>query len=118
MLHTDASKDGLGAVLEQEQDDGRLHPVAYASRSLNKHEKNYGITDMEALGVVWASKHFWAYLFGHPCVVYTDHSPLKAMLNAPHPSGKLARWGHGEVAGRGCGDSGGSEVGWRWVVSR
>ena len=93
VLHTDASKDGLGAVLEQEQDDGRLHPVAYASRSLNKHEKNYGITDMEALGVVWASKHFRAYLFGHPCVVYTDHSPLKVMLNAPHPSGKLARWG-------------------------
>lgn len=89
MLHTDASKDGL----EQKQDDGHLHPVAYASRSLNKHEKNYGITDMEALGVVWASKHFCAYLFGHHCVVYTDNSPLKALLRSPHPSGKLARWG-------------------------
>ena len=93
VLHTDASKEGLGAVLEQEKEDGRMHPVAYASRSLNRHEQNYGITDMEALGVVWAAKHFRAYLFGHPCVVYTDHSPLKALLNAPHPSGKLARWG-------------------------
>ena len=45
---------------------------------------------MEALGVVWASKHFRAYLFGH---VYRDHSPLRAMLSSPHPSGKLARWG-------------------------
>lgn len=62
VLHTDASSHGLGAVLEQEQDDGLLHPVAYASRTLSKHEKHYGITDMEALGVVWAAKHFRAYL--------------------------------------------------------
>ena len=85
VLHTDASNEGLGAVLEQEKEDGR---VAYATRSLNRHEQNYGITDMAALGVVWAAKHFRAYLFGHPCVVYTDHYPLKALLNAPHPSGK------------------------------
>ena len=69
VLHTDASGEGLGAVLEQEQDDNRLHPVAYASRSLNKHERNYSITDMEALAVVWAAKHFRAYLYGHQCVV-------------------------------------------------
>ena len=92
VLYTDASQDGLGAVLEQEQDDGCLHPVAYASRSLNRHEKNYGITELEALGVVWAVRHFRAYLYGHRCVVYTDHSPLKSMLKAQHPSGKLARW--------------------------
>ena len=35
VLHTNASIEGLGAVLEQEQEDGRLHPVAYASRSLS-----------------------------------------------------------------------------------
>ena len=92
VLHTDASIEGLGAVLEQEQEDGRLHPVAYASRSLSKAERNYGITDLEALGVVWAAKHFRAYLYGHKCVVYTDHAPLKSMLKAQHPSGKLARW--------------------------
>ena len=67
--------------------------MAYASRSLNKHEQNYGITDVEALGVVWAVRHFRTYLFDHHCVVYTDHSPLKALLKAPHPSWKLARWG-------------------------
>ena len=51
VLHTDACKEGLGAVLEQKS-DGHLHPVAFSSRSLNKHEQNYGITDMAALGVV------------------------------------------------------------------
>ena len=92
VLHTDASGQGLGAVLEQEQEDGQLHPVAYASRTLSKHESRYGITDLEALGVVWSAKHFRAYLLGHKCVVYTDHAPLKAMLKAKHTTGKLARW--------------------------
>ena len=58
--------EGLGAVLEQEM--GMLHPVNYASRSC-------GITELEALGVVWGAKHFRAYLYGHKCIVYTDHSP-------------------------------------------
>ena len=91
VLHTDASGVGLWAVLEQEQEDGKLHPVSHASRTLSKHESKYGITDLEALGVVWACKHFRAYLLGHHCVVYTDHAPLKAMLRAKHQSGKPAR---------------------------
>ena len=78
-------------MLEQEQ-DGKLHPVAYASRSFTKSEKNYGVTELEALGVVWAVKHFRSYLIGHKCVIFTDHAPLKSMLAAKHPSVKLARW--------------------------
>ena len=65
-------------------------PVAYSSRSLSRHEKNYGITELEALGVVWAVRHFRAYLYGHRCVVYTGHSPLKSMLKAQHQLWKLA----------------------------
>lgn len=82
----------LMSVLEQEQEDGKLCPVAYASRSLSKAEQNYGITEMEALGVVWGAKHFRAYLYGHQYIVYNDHSPLKSMLKAQHPSRKLVRW--------------------------
>ena len=48
---------------------------------------------MEALGVVWAVKHFRPYLYDHGCDVYTDHEALKSLLNTPQPSGKLARWG-------------------------
>ena len=92
ILSTDASAAGLGAVLEQQGEDGALHPVAYASRTISKHERNYCITELEALGVVWAVRHFRAYLLGHHCTVYTDHSPVKAMLTAKHPSGRLARW--------------------------
>ena len=72
-LETDASGVGLGAVLAQEQADGTVRPIAYASRSLQKHEQNYGITELEGLGVVWAVKHFRAYLHGHRCTVYSVH---------------------------------------------
>ena len=92
-LDTDASGVGLGAVLSQKQDDDTLCPIAFASHSLQPHEKNYGVTELEALGVVWAVKYFRHYLYGHQCDVYTDHEALKSLLNTPHPSGKLARWG-------------------------
>ena len=51
-LETDASKQGLGAILFQLQDDFKLHPFAYASRSLSFSEKNYAITELKTLAVV------------------------------------------------------------------
>ncbi len=92
ILETDASILGLGAILSQCQPDGSVHPVAYASRSLNQAERNYGITELETLAVVWAATHFQAYLYGNKVTVYSDHSAVKAVLKAPNPSGKHARW--------------------------
>ena len=69
---------GLGAVLAQSQEeDDSVRPIAYASRSLQKHEKNYGVTELEGLGVVWAAKLFRPYLYAHHCTVYTDHEVAK-----------------------------------------
>ena len=93
LLETDASGEGLGAVLAQGQGDDSVRPIAYASRALIPHEKRYGVSELEALAVVWAARHFRIYLYGHRCCVYTDHEALKSLLNTPHPSGKLARWG-------------------------
>lgn len=55
LLETDSS-GGLAVVLAQEQDGPSIHPLAYASRSLLKHEQNYGMTELEALAVVWGVK--------------------------------------------------------------
>ena len=92
ILETDASGIGLGAVLSQKQDEGLIHPIAYASRSLNTHEKNYSISELETLGLVWAFRYFCPYLLGHHTVVYIDHSACLSLLNTPRPSGKLAHW--------------------------
>ena len=89
MLETDASGVGLGAVLSQKH-DGNVHPIAYASRSLDPQEKNYGITELETLALVWAVKYFRPYILGHRTTVYTDHAACTSLLNSARPSGKLA----------------------------
>ena len=93
LMETDDSGIGLVAVLAQKQEDGSVCPLAYACPSLQKHERNYGVTELEAMAVVWGVKHIRPYLYGHRCDVYTDHEALKSLLNTPQPSGKLARWG-------------------------
>ena len=63
LLETDASKEGLGAVLSQKQEDGWFHPVAYGSWALTTHEKNYHSTKLEFLALKWAiTGYFKEYL--------------------------------------------------------
>ena len=89
ILETDAS---IQAVLSQEQSDGKIHPVAFASKALSPSQKNYSIMELETLTVVWAINHFHSHLYGHHVTVYTDHSTVKAVLETPNPSRKHARW--------------------------
>ena len=42
--------------------------------------------------MVWALTHFHSYLYGQEVTVFTDHSAVKSILNAPSPSGKHAHW--------------------------
>ena len=91
-LEADASVMGLGAVLAQRHSDDFAHPIAYASRVLSPLERNYGITDLETLTVVWALSHFHHYVYGHKVTVITDHTAIKAILDASNPSGRHARW--------------------------
>ena len=91
-VEIDASISGLGAVLMQMQDDSKLHPVAYASRSLTAAERNYSITQLETLAVVWALTRFHSYIYGQSITVVTDHAAVKAVVETPNSSAKHARW--------------------------
>ena len=63
LLETDASKEGLGAVLSQKQDDGCYHPVAFGSRTLTPSEQNYHSSKLEFLALKWSvAEHFKEYL--------------------------------------------------------
>jgi hypothetical protein len=70
-VYCDASYTGLGCVLIQE---GRV--VAYSSRQLKIHEKNYPSHDLELVEVVHALKTWRHYLYGQKCDIYMDHKSL------------------------------------------
>ena len=91
-LTTDASRTGLGWVLEQKQ-DGKFRVICYGGKSLTPAQSNYGISDLEALAVVTAIKDLDCYLRYQKFTILTDHQPLKYMLtNANPPPGRWSRW--------------------------
>ncbi|KAK8595273.1 hypothetical protein V6N13_123153 [Hibiscus sabdariffa] len=87
VVYSDALYIGLGCVLMQE---GRL--VAYASRQLKTHEKNYPTHDIELAAVVFALKIWRHYLYGERCIVYTDHKSLKYLMTHKESNLRQRRW--------------------------
>lgn len=85
VLEVDASFQGLGAVLSQEQ-EGRVRPIAFASRSLRPTERNsanYSSMKFEFLALKWAmTEKFREYLLGQKCIVFTDNNPLSHLTSA------------------------------------
>ena len=76
VVYSDASYVGLGCVLMQK---GKV--VAYASRQLRVHEKNYPTHDLEPAPVVFALKIWRHYLYGEKCTIYTNHKSLKYLIS-------------------------------------
>ena len=93
LLETDASGDGLGAVLSQKQSDGKYHPVAYGSHGLKGGEKRYHSSKLEFLALKWAIiDHFKEYLQYLPFTVKTDNNPLTYVLTTPNLDATGHRW--------------------------
>ena len=92
-LETDASGDGLGAVLSQKQSDGKFHPVAYASRSLKGSEAKYHSSKLEFLALKWAVvNQFREYLQYKPFQVKMDNNPLTYIMTSPNLDATGHRW--------------------------
>ena len=83
-LATDAGNDA--------KRNGKEVVIAYAGRKLNPAERNYTVTEREALAVVDGVSHFQPYLYGRPFTVLTDHSAVRWLMNIKEPTGRLARW--------------------------
>ena len=86
-MYSDASGVGLGGVLMQH---GNV--VAYASRQLKDHEKNYPTHDLEMAIVVFALKLWRHYLYGEQFKVYTDHKSLKYIFTQKDLNMRQRRW--------------------------
>ena len=91
ILSTDASDRGLGCAPMQQHGD-KLYPIAYASRKLNPREEKYSVSERECLGIIWAIKKFYLYLYGKEFVLQTDHKSLEYLNSAKFNSAKIMRW--------------------------
>ena len=92
IVATDASGVGLGAVLKQKDEQGKERVIAYASRILNKAERNYSTTERECLALKFATTIFRPYLYGTRFTVITDHQSLVYLKSMKNLNGRLARW--------------------------
>ncbi|XP_076301613.1 uncharacterized protein LOC143219562 [Lasioglossum baleicum] len=91
VITTDASEYAVGAVLSQGEIGNDL-PIAYASRSLNKAERNYSATEKECLAMVYAVKYFRPYVYGTKFTLVTDHRPLVWLHSVKDPTSRLMKW--------------------------
>nr|GFB89028.1 putative reverse transcriptase domain-containing protein [Tanacetum cinerariifolium] len=87
VVYCDASIKGLGAVLMQME-----KVIAYGSRQLKVHEKNYTTHDLELGAVVFALKIWRHYLYGTKCTVFTDHKSLQNILDQKELNMRQHRW--------------------------
>ena len=87
VIYSDASLNGLGCVLMQE-----AKVVAYASRQLKPHEKNYPTHDLELAAIAFALKIWRHYLYGEKCFIYTDHKSLKYLPSQRELNLRQRRW--------------------------
>lgn len=91
-IQTDASYIGLGAELFQIDNEGQRNTLSFASRSLCGAERNYTVTELELLGILFACQKFKIYILGYPINLYTDHKALTFLFSCKLKNGRLTRW--------------------------
>ncbi|GFT85449.1 retrovirus-related Pol polyprotein from transposon 297 [Trichonephila clavipes] len=89
-IHTDASIDGLAAVLLQRSpDDNSLHPIYYTSRKTSETERKYTSYELEVLAIIEALKKFKVYILGMPFKIITDCNAFTKTMSLPRANGQV-----------------------------
>lgn len=96
-LVTDASDDGIAAIMFHKEENGQEKPIACVSRTLMPNEKSFATVDKEALAIVFGVRKFAQYLMGRQFTIKTDHKPLLGLFkeNKEIPQrlhDRLQRW--------------------------
>ncbi|GFT77971.1 retrovirus-related Pol polyprotein from transposon 17.6 [Trichonephila clavipes] len=92
-IHTDASIDGLAAVLLQRfPDDNSLHPIYYMSRKMSETERKYTSYELEVLAIIEALKKFKVYILGMPFKIITDCNAFTKTMSKKDLNTRIARW--------------------------
>ncbi|GFT78463.1 retrovirus-related Pol polyprotein from transposon 17.6 [Trichonephila clavipes] len=91
-LHTDACKQGYGAILLQEAEDGKLHPVYYMWKKTNAAEEKYDSYELEVLAIINALKKCRVYLLGQHFKVVTDCSAFQKTMQKKDLITRIAKW--------------------------
>ncbi|QFZ26815.1 putative transposon Ty3-G Gag-Pol polyprotein [Clavispora lusitaniae] len=93
VVHTDASDRCVGAVLEQQDEEGKiLGVIAYESKKLNGAQLNYPVREKECLAIHYALKKWQHYLIGKKFYLYTDHQSLNYIYTTKHQNPRILRW--------------------------
>ena len=93
IVHTDASKYAIGAVLLQPDSVGVERPVSFFSKKLSSAEQNYLTFERECLAVVAALEHFRVYLLGRPFRLRTDYKALSWLFSKePKANARVSGW--------------------------
>ncbi|CAB1107221.1 unnamed protein product [Ectocarpus sp. CCAP 1310/34] len=91
-LYCDASRDGFGGTLEQEQPDGSIRPIVFISRATLDSEGHWTPLDLEAGSIVWCIKRLRGFLWGTKFRMFTDHKSLEHFAKVGENNARVQRW--------------------------
>ncbi|GFY68576.1 hypothetical protein TNIN_483831 [Trichonephila inaurata madagascariensis] len=92
-IHTDASIDGLAAVLlQRSSDDNSLHPIYYMSRKTSETERKYTSYERKVLVIIEARKKFKVYILGMPFKIITNCNAFTKTMSKKDLNTRIARW--------------------------
>ena len=92
LLYCDATIDGFGATLEQEEKGGSIRPLVFISCATLESERHWTPLDLEAGGIVWSIKRLRGYFWGTTFRIISDHEALESFAKGAEHNLRVPSW--------------------------